>query len=299
MYPQRQTSVIRSKSGNSFFSRRTVCCTIPLRAYAWLALLSLVSGMPNSSTAGTPARCARSASFTISSGENCDTPGIAPTGRRSLRPGRAKSGSTSCSALSRVSATSRRSAGDWRSRRRRRAGNSARKFMRGRYRTRTAPAIFTCCVIRGRRSVGAHRTNGGRKITGTPFTLNFKPETPPAYARFVAAELSIIVPVYNEADNILPLAREVGGVLSLPPTNYELVFVDDASTDSTWQKIVEAHRLDGRVRGLRHARQGGQSAAIWTGIQATRGPVIATLDGDRQNDPADLPRLLAGLEKAD
>ncbi len=129
--------------------------------------------------------------------------------------------------------------------------------------------------------------------------MNFKPETPPAYARFVAAELSIIVPVYNEADNILPLAREVGGVLSLPPTNYELVFVDDASTDSTWQKIVEAHRLDGRVRGLRHARQGGQSAAIWTGIQATRGPVIATLDGDRQNDPADLPRLLAGLEKAD
>jgi len=158
-------------------------------------------------------------------------------------------------------------------------------------------------VVRGRQAgvaaISLGNVAGAKLPPGHPSTLNFKPETPPVYARFVAAELSIIVPVYNEADNILPLAREVAGVLSLPPTDYELVFVDDASTDSTWQKILEAHHLDARIRGLRHARKGGQSAAIWTGIQATRGPVIATLDGDRQNDPADLPRLLAGLAQAD
>src|SRR6266536_518527 len=82
-------------------------------------------------------------------------------------------------------------------------------------------------------------------------------------------------------------------------SNYELLFVDDASTDDTWQKIEEARRLDPRVRGRQHARNDGQSAALWTGIQATTSPMLATLDGDLQNDPADLPRLLAELERVD
>ena len=109
------------------------------------------------------------------------------------------------------------------------------------------------------------------------------------------ADISIIVPVFNEQDNILPLAREVARALDKEPREFELVFVDDASRDGTWEKIQEARRLDARVRGVRHARNSGQSAALWTGIQATRGGVIATLDGDLQNDPSDLPKLLAEL----
>jgi dolichol-phosphate mannosyltransferase len=115
----------------------------------------------------------------------------------------------------------------------------------------------------------------------------------------VTVDISILVPVFNEADNILPLAREVATAMGAPPRRYELVFVDDASTDGTWQKIQEAHRRDPRVRGLRLARNCGQSAALWTGLQATTSPIVATLDGDLQNDPADLPRLLAELDRVD
>jgi dolichol-phosphate mannosyltransferase len=115
----------------------------------------------------------------------------------------------------------------------------------------------------------------------------------------VSAKISILVPVFNESDNVLPLTREV--VLAMEPLNrsYELVFVDDASTDDTWQRIAEAQRLHPCVRGLRHQRNAGQSAALWTGVQATTSPILATLDGDLQNDPADLPRLLAELERVD
>jgi glycosyltransferase involved in cell wall biosynthesis len=119
------------------------------------------------------------------------------------------------------------------------------------------------------------------------------------YPRAVAAEISIIVPVFNEADNVTPLVREVAAAMQPLQRAYELVFVDDASTDDTWRKIAEARRLDPRVRGLRHSRNAGQSAALWTGIQATTSPILASLDGDLQNDPADLPRLIAELERVD
>ncbi len=80
---------------------------------------------------------------------------------------------------------------------------------------------------------------------------------------------------------------------------YEIVFVDDGSTDGTWGAIQEARRRDERIRGLRHAVNCGQSAALWTGIQAATAPVIATMDGDRQNDPKDFPALLAALDRYD
>jgi dolichol-phosphate mannosyltransferase len=115
----------------------------------------------------------------------------------------------------------------------------------------------------------------------------------------VASALSIIVPVFNEQDNVLPLAREVASALNRETRPWELVFVDDASTDATWQRVQEARRLDPRVRGLRHTRNAGQSAAVWTGCHHTASPVLATLDGDRQNDPAELPRLLGLLAEVD
>jgi len=115
----------------------------------------------------------------------------------------------------------------------------------------------------------------------------------------VPEPISIIVPVFDEAENVLPMAREVAAAFASVPNDWELVFVDDGSRDSTWEKVCEAARGNPRVRGVRHIRNAGQSAALWTGIQNTSRPLLATLDGDLQNDPADLPRLLKELETCD
>ena len=115
----------------------------------------------------------------------------------------------------------------------------------------------------------------------------------------MSADLSIIVPVYNEDGNVVPLAREVVTAFQGHPRSIELVFVDDASTDDTWARVAEAHRWDSRVRGVRHRRNSGQSAAVWTGLRHSGSLLVATLDGDRQNDPADLPRLLEALAEVD
>jgi dolichol-phosphate mannosyltransferase len=112
-------------------------------------------------------------------------------------------------------------------------------------------------------------------------------------------DISIIVPLFNEVDNVAPLARQILAAFQSEPRPLELVLVDDASTDGTWDKIIAAHQADPRVRGLRHARNSGQSAALWTGFRGTTAPIIMTLDGDLQNDPADLPKLLAGLATHD
>jgi dolichol-phosphate mannosyltransferase len=115
----------------------------------------------------------------------------------------------------------------------------------------------------------------------------------------VPEPISIIVPVFDEADNVLPMAREVAAAFASVPNDWELVFVDDGSRDATWARIAEAARANSHVRGVRHTRNAGQSAALWTGIQATTRPLLATLDGDLQNDPAELPRLLRELETCD
>ena len=105
--------------------------------------------------------------------------------------------------------------------------------------------------------------------------------------------------MFNEADNVLPMAREVAAAFAPVREEWELVFVDDASTDDTWQRIMAARGAEPRVRGLRHRRNAGQSAAVWTGLQATASPILCTLDGDLQNDPADLPGMIAKLAGVD
>lgn len=104
-------------------------------------------------------------------------------------------------------------------------------------------------------------------------------------------ELSVVVPVKNEADNILPLIEEIDRALTPTGVAYEIVYVDDGSNDATPAKLAEAARRFPRLRRLRHIKSCGQSAAIRSGVFAARGRAIATLDGDGQNDPADLPRL--------
>jgi dolichol-phosphate mannosyltransferase len=109
-------------------------------------------------------------------------------------------------------------------------------------------------------------------------------------------ELSVVVPVRNEAGNILPLVAEIRAALA--GRAYEIVYVDDGSTDASWAEL-EAAAADGRMRALRHRLSCGQSAAIATGVRAARGRWIGTLDGDGQNDPADLPSLLARAQAAE
>jgi dolichol-phosphate mannosyltransferase len=102
--------------------------------------------------------------------------------------------------------------------------------------------------------------------------------------------LSVVVPVRNEADNIAPLVAEIEAALA--HVSHEIVYVDDGSTDATPQKLREAQAI-APVVIRRHRASCGQSAAIVTGVRAARGTWIATLDGDGQNDPADIPALLA------
>lgn len=95
------------------------------------------------------------------------------------------------------------------------------------------------------------------------------------------------------------MTREVSAAMAQVDLDYELVFIDDGSTDATWSEIASAQKIEPHVRGLKHTRNAGQSAALWTGIRSTTSPVIATLDGDLQNDPADLPMLLDALQGCD
>jgi dolichol-phosphate mannosyltransferase len=111
-------------------------------------------------------------------------------------------------------------------------------------------------------------------------------------------DVSVVIPVCNEEENVEPLAREIAAALDGKYV-HEIVFVDDGSTDGTAAAALRA-RAAGlpQLRLLRHAVRSGQSAAVATGVRAARAPLIATLDGDGQNDPADIPRLIATLRDA-
>ncbi len=107
-------------------------------------------------------------------------------------------------------------------------------------------------------------------------------------------DLSIVIPVLNEAENVADLADEVRAALA-SVCRFEILFVDDGSTDATAEVVrglAAASPPDGKVRLLRHAERCGQSAGLRTGVAGARATLIATLDGDGQNDPADIPRLL-------
>ncbi len=103
---------------------------------------------------------------------------------------------------------------------------------------------------------------------------------------------SVVIPVYNEAENILPLLAEIETVL-VSGEDYEVIVVDDGSDDDTAKKLQQARTQRPVLRVLRHAQRCGQSAALVTGVRAARATLVVTLDGDGQNDPADIPRLLA------
>ena len=109
--------------------------------------------------------------------------------------------------------------------------------------------------------------------------------------------LSVVVPVYNEQDNVAPLVGEIVAALR-GSVDFEIVYVDDDSTDATLARLQALKADVPELRVVRHLRQSGQSTAIRNGVKAARGTWIATLDGDGQNDPADIPKLLAERDRA-
>jgi dolichol-phosphate mannosyltransferase len=112
-------------------------------------------------------------------------------------------------------------------------------------------------------------------------------------------EISVVVPLRNESANVLPLTQRIFAALEKVSGGVELILVDDASSDDTWQQILRARQTFPGLRAIRHAQNLGQSAALWTGFRASQGKILATLDGDLQNDPADLPRMLTLLADCD
>jgi dolichol-phosphate mannosyltransferase len=143
-------------------------------------------------------------------------------------------------------------------------------------------------------SFGCYRTAAMRTApdaAGAP-AASVAPNPLPALPAPVlpAPVLSVVIPVRNEAPNIVPLVAEIEAALAGLP--HEIIYVDDGSSDATPAALREA-ALGAPLRHLRHRTSCGQSAAVITGVKAACGTWIATLDGDGQNDPADIPRLLA------
>jgi len=109
--------------------------------------------------------------------------------------------------------------------------------------------------------------------------------------------LSVVVPAYNEAENVENLATEISAALG--NVAYEMIFIDDASTDDTKPVLIDMKTRFPYLRVLSHRQNSGQSRGVRSGILAARAPIIATLDSDGQNDPADIPKLFAQLTRDD
>jgi undecaprenyl-phosphate 4-deoxy-4-formamido-L-arabinose transferase len=123
-----------------------------------------------------------------------------------------------------------------------------------------------------------------------------RPTPVPADEAAPAPDLTIIVPVYNEADTIGELYRRTTAALDSGPRTYELVFVDDGSTDATFAELERLHTADPRVRAVRFKRNFGQHPAMHAGFARARGNVVVTMDGDLQNAPEDIGRLVEAVE---
>ena len=112
-----------------------------------------------------------------------------------------------------------------------------------------------------------------------------------------APALTVVVPVRNESGNVAPLVAEIEAALA-GRMAFEIVYVDDGSTDATGAELAELRVTRRHLRVVRHAESCGQSAAVRTGVRAARAPVVVTMDGDGQNDPAFLPAMYEALQAA-
>ncbi|MCS7238984.1 MAG: glycosyltransferase family 2 protein [Thermoguttaceae bacterium] len=110
-------------------------------------------------------------------------------------------------------------------------------------------------------------------------------------------QISVVLPVYNERPSLKQLYEELVAVAQNHGYEMEFIFVDDGSTDGSWEVIRELARVDPRVRGIRFRRNFGKAAALSAGFDAARFPIVMTLDADLQDDPAEIPRFLAKMEE--
>ena len=110
-------------------------------------------------------------------------------------------------------------------------------------------------------------------------------------------DLSIVIPCYNEVENLRPLTAEITAALADLPISYEIIYIDDGSRDGTFDLIRDLSQADGRIVGIQFRRNHGQTAAFAAGFDHARGRLILTMDADRQNDPADIPKLIQKLEE--
>src|SRR5262245_59252743 len=108
-------------------------------------------------------------------------------------------------------------------------------------------------------------------------------------------DISVIIPIKDERDNLGPLSEQLRRALDCLGLNYEVVFVDDGSVDGSYGSLEKLAAVDSRVKVVRLRRNFGQTAALQAGIDWSSGNILITLDGDLQNDPADIPRLLEKL----
>ncbi len=111
--------------------------------------------------------------------------------------------------------------------------------------------------------------------------------------------LSLVIPVYNEAENVRPLLEDLRAALEVLPGDAEIVFVDDGSTDATFEELKRAQETDLRIRIGHFRHRLGQTAALAAGFRLAHGRAVVTLDGDLQNDPADIPRIVGLLAEWD
>jgi glycosyltransferase involved in cell wall biosynthesis len=110
-------------------------------------------------------------------------------------------------------------------------------------------------------------------------------------------DLSIVIPVFNEEENVKPLIAEITAALQPLSKRYEIVVIDDGSRDNTFHVLAQVYRIDSHLRVIRLKRNFGQTAALAAGLAHASGEVVVILDGDGQNDPADIPALLSKLEQ--
>jgi membrane-associated phospholipid phosphatase len=161
-------------------------------------------------------------------------------------------------------------------------------------------AAFHCARVAcnlSREGLAGGTDSAGAIPSGPDRTLDFLPHDPMTPADSPKPYLSLVIPCYNEEENVPTLLRRVEASLLLTERPFEVILVDDGSTDSTPRLLADAMRVKPWLRVVRMAKNGGQSAAFEAGFEAARGDVIATIDADLQNDPEEIPRLLPMLDE--
>jgi hypothetical protein len=123
------------------------------------------------------------------------------------------------------------------------------------------------------------------------------PPPAPSQVPPVTLDVSVVIPVYNEEESLGPLIDELHAALRPTGKNYEIVLVDDGSSDGTWASLERRAETDESLHLLRFRRNFGQTAAMQAGLDAARGRAVVTIDADLQNDPADIPMMLAKLDE--